>query len=283
MKHRLWVKLFLLVSVGVAGAAPAFGRHTQTSGLAFTPGCTLPSDEVHAVRDIDRTCPAQGNPPEPDRQAQNRAKNNLCAAGVPVTMTYRMFLDLQKAAERRGIPHGRQGDQQFLPPDRQVLKGLLPLPGNRRLGEGALVRYVAFMSNPRTANLGKGESVNCNKTTKEENDIHIDLVRDPTEPACLSVTAEMIPHYRPTVWDPDILRQVLDRPVRVTGQLFFDASHYPCRGPNDLSTNPKRASLWEIHPVYRFDVCRQKTIAACSATDESKWVPLHHQFNVAEQ
>jgi hypothetical protein len=59
--------------------------------------------------------------------------------------------------------------------------------------------------------------------------------------------------------------------VRVTGQLFFDGSHSPCAGGKG---SPKRASLWEIHPVYALDVCSGKTIADCPVDDETKWQPL---------
>ena len=197
-------------------------------------------------------------------------------------MTYKMFVDLQKEAERRNIPHGRQGPKELLPEDRTVLKNFLKV-GTRTIGEGDLVRYVAFMSNPRFSNVGKGESVNCHGPKDEDNDIHIDLIRDPSEVACVSVTAEMSPHYRPHIWDANVLRLITDRPVRVTGQLFFDASHTPCKGQNDTKTNPKRVSIWEIHPVYHFEVCKFKTLAACPANDNSKWDHLHNKFNTSQE
>jgi hypothetical protein len=44
---------------------------------------------------------------------------------------------------------------------------------------------------------GGKESVNCELTGKEANDIHIVLANSPDDPECSSVTAEMIPHFRP--------------------------------------------------------------------------------------
>jgi len=43
--------------------------------------------------------------------------------------------------------------------------------------------------------------------------------------------------------------------VRVTGQQFFDGSHVPCKNGAPQGSNPKRVSLWEIHPIYSFEVC----------------------------
>jgi len=282
---RPWPWLVVALVSLALGGSPALADHATTpGGVAFVPGCTLPNDEVHEVHAVDKSCAAEGDTPasEQPHRAQNVAKNNFCAAGVPLTMTYNMFVDLEKEAEKRHIPHGRQGSQELLPQDRSVLKNFLKA-GTRMIGEGDLVRYVAFMSNPRFSNKGKGESVNCHGPNDEDNDIHIDLIRDPSEVACASVTAEMSPHYRPQIWDANVLRQITDRPVRVTGHLFFDASHTPCTGPNDTKTNPKRVSIWEIHPVYHFEVCKFKTLAACPASDDSKWDHLHHKFNPSQE
>jgi hypothetical protein len=283
MRCLAWLTAVLML--GIVSSTPALAGHTKTpGGLGFSPGCTLPNDEVHQVHPVDKTCGIDGDTPatEQAHRAQNAAKNNFCASGAPFTMTYKMFVDLQKEAVKQNIPHGRRGSQELLPEDRRVLKNFLKV-GTRRIGEGDVVRYVGFMSNPRFSNKGKGESVNCHGPHEEDNDIHIDLVRDPSEVACVSVTAEMSPHYRPHIWDANVLQQITDRPVRVTGQLFFDASHTPCTGPNDTKTNPKRVSVWEIHPVYHFEVCKSKTLAACPANDDSKWDHLHNKFNVSHE
>ena len=87
---------------------------------------------------------------------------------------------------------------------------------------------------------------------------------------CHSVTAEIIPHFRPTQWEQDELRRVAGRelPVRIAGQLFFDASHFPCDGENPHGGESlRRASLWEIHPVYSIDVCKSTTLDDCRADD----------------
>ena len=43
--------------------------------------------------------------------------------------------------------------------------------------------------------------MNCNLPSKEENDIHIELMNESDEEdPCKSVTAEMSPHFRPAEW-----------------------------------------------------------------------------------
>jgi hypothetical protein len=72
---------------------------------------------------------------------------------------------------------------------------------------------------------------------------------------CKSVVAEMTPHYRPDEWKWTNFRDMEHFYVRVTGQLFFDGSHKPCSQGSALSGHPARATVWEIHPVYRFEIC----------------------------
>jgi hypothetical protein len=89
----------------------------------------------------------------------------------------------------------------------------------------------------------------------------------------LETLGEISPHFRPAQWERDRLRETRAHPVRITGQLFFDAAH---------TVSPKRISLWEIHPVYGIDVCINGTIASCPAGNESKWMPLHQWVNTDE-
>jgi hypothetical protein len=131
------------------------------------------------------------------------------------------------------------------------------------------------------------ESVNCAKAFDAEpnkdlfHDIHISLVATqqlatPTDTAerdaneCQGIVSEMVPHHRPPEWTADNVNKVAAQHlmVRVTGQLFFDSSHVPCAQGNEVRKNPRRISLWEIHPIYKFEVCT----ANCNAT--GTWVGL---------
>lgn len=242
---------------------------------AFSPTCTIPySDIVTEGLDIDAECGPEGTTNSAESKAQNRAKNNLCAKGDPAALSYGAFNALQRKVDKLDI---RYGSGNSLPRDREELRNVLNFYG-KSIGEGTVVRYVAFISHPRYSNTSKGESVNCKRGGRGSNDIHVDLVRSKGEDACRSVTMEVIPHFRPEYWEVDILKEITN-PVRVTGHLFFDGSHKPCTA--DKVHNPKRVTVWEIHPVYAIDVCKWKSINSCSANNEAAWEPLHKRVNIA--
>lgn len=100
---------------------------------------------------------------------------------------------------------------------------------------------------------------------------------------CGAIVAEVIPHFRPDIFKARFLARIAARntPVRISGQLFFDAAHRPCEGtvPQDSSV---RGSLWEIHPVYSIDVCKHKTLQQCPAASEAAWVPLDQSIGMFE-
>jgi len=176
--------------------------------------------------------------------------------------------------------------------DRSPLENLPALKDGTKLSEGDLVTFVGYLSEahymPKSASKGKkgGESVNCHKTEHEMADIHLALnsapgrikPKDPQHQAkfCKTISAEFIPHERPAVWNVDNLNLVTDaeRPVRVTGQLFFDGSHEPCRDGTAATGDPQRVTVWEIHPVYTFEVCKSDDIKKCPASGKAAWQPL---------
>ncbi len=82
---------------------------------------------------------------------------------------------------------------------------------------------------------------------------------------------ELLLDSRLTSWTPDLVNQVAkaQRPVRVTGQLMFDSSHTPCISGKAVKDDPARVSLWEVHPIYKFEVCGQG-----NCTSNTGWVPL---------
>jgi hypothetical protein len=240
-------------------------------GLPFKPGCQLPFKKIKTDGlNIDAVCTNVGKATDDKEQLEFKAKNNFCASGDPTAITYQDLVELQQGAD--GIP----GLRDRLDTNRKELLGNLS-SAKPKLGEGTLVQLVAFVKDARNSNPGKGEKVNCNLGSKEENDIHIELMNDSSkdEPACKSVTAEMSPHFRPAEWQAIVrLSKTLTRPVRITGSLFFDNSHQPCHG--DKQPNPKRISVWEIHPVYQFEICNIKNgdLNTCKADRNELWTPL---------
>ncbi len=181
-------------------------------------------------------------------------KNNFCGSGAPAPFTFRDLTDLQE--KMTGTVNGRRGalnDRSFL----------------AALGEGRVVSLQAYLLGARQEG---AESVNCGiavPNVPEFHDIHIALTQDaPTrqtvqpgnvseEAECKSVTAEMSPHHRPLAWNVGLLSRVaaMGLAVRVTGQLFYDSAHPPCSNGHAVSGHPRRVSGWEIHPIYRFEIC----------------------------
>jgi hypothetical protein len=141
------------------------------------------------------------------------------------------------------------------------------------IGEGSYVQYVGFLLEGHP---GSAEGVTCGRNKKADVDIHLAFanarpsaaaMKDRHATECKSVTAEISAHHRPVEWD--MLRNMygkpaerkligaqerqadedLQRPLRIRGHLFFDASHVICQGGEPVGTNPPRRSAWEIHPV----------------------------------
>ena len=233
----------------VPGAPPSASMIQQPG--KFFPVCTLPFIGVRNPASDDR-CGIQGGSPDPAKQGESTAKNNFCApTHDPDTLTYQKLLDLQ--AQSTNIP-----------------KALVDRKEVENLGEGNYVSYVAVIKNAHYSDTTGGEAVNCNTSGNPPNDIHIVLMSDPNDlDECHSTTAEMSPHYRPTNWTPAMLN-ALGKPVRIKGQLFYDNSHSICTASS--RPNPKRASLWEIHPVYSIEVCASNNLDECrNSTDPTEW------------
>ena len=234
-------------------APPAGGAIVQPG--TFSPVCTLPFPGVRNPASDDH-CGIQGGSSDPAKQAESTAKNNFCApTHNPDVLTYQKLLDLQQ--QSAGIPKALE--------DRKDVANM---------GEGNYVSYVALIMNAHYSDTTGGEAVNCNMSGNPPNDIHIVLMSDPNDKdECHSTTAEMSPHYRPAGWTPAKLN-ALKKPVRLKGQLFYDHSHTPCT-PGGSRPNPKRASLWEIHPVYSIEVCKSDNLDECrNSTDPAEWSPV---------
>jgi hypothetical protein len=284
--------------------AMSIGLSTGIVGAAlsdeFRLNCERPPFPMKTkARPIDGSCGNEGESKGTAKGLQNAVKNNLCSQGGTVALSFSDFMSLQQQARDRGIPFGADGFPpnrvEHLPEDRSELSsGNFHTVDGRPIREGDKVQIVAFMDDPHAADLGAGEDVNCHNKKAAENDIHINLVERPAPPKpgkndpdaeqkkadrkvalCSAVVAEVIPHFRPDVFDAPFLVPIAEKntPVRISGQLFFDAAHRPCEGsvPRDASI---RGSLWEIHPIYSIDVCKNQTLDQCPSTNEAVWIPL---------
>jgi hypothetical protein len=262
------------------GPAPAATVAAPAGALAFKLGCKLPFDTIKSSGlTIDAKCTPDGNGGDDTAKVlENHAKNNFCVQGNPVAITYDDFKGLQTLSDANGLKKG-------LKTSRDSLISIFDSSGGSKIGEGTLVQFVTFLLKADHSNVGKGkgENVNCKLTEEDDNDIHIELTMDRADDdPCNGVTAEMSPHFRPAAWNKVVELDKFDRPVRITGPLFYDNSHAPCH--DGVRPNPKRISIWEIHPVYQFEICTAKTkdLKACDVKNNSVWVALDQWFSSDE-
>ena len=253
----------------------------------FVVGCTLPTTGGQS-HDIDLHCPNEGCAKKENDKAQNRIKNNFCAAGPAIQINTTSIDKLQAAVDQLVAQHTfTYGQSAPQPADRAKLHDLSTVDVNGNpvmLGEGKLVTFEGFVLDAKhddTYVLGSGpqgfggEGVNCKNSLFDWNDIHVALGETAGAEECSSVTAEIIPHFRPALWErfdsnactsPHVTKPlpIKGLRVRITGQLFFDGSHTPgpCAGPHGVNSFPRR-SVWEVHPAYAievFDISKNKFV-----------------------
>ena len=269
--HRLAVGLIIATTLAFAAATPQFRFRLPNS-------CTLPFKDIAPAIDPFVKCDSEGRMtghavPVKAKRLQSAAKNNLCAGASTVTVMH--FDDFTR------LEDNTDPEELDLSADRDDLRIVenITIHGES-LGEGSVVRLIAMMrtahvSNCRKPKPGKkgGELVNCQTIRFDSNDLHIVLMpldADEHTSECESVTAEMIPHFRPAAWSDVDLKKQVENPVRLTGQLFYDDAHRACKNGKG---SPARRTVWEIHPVYKFEVCTTTDHQACKDSDAGVWMP----------
>lgn len=288
MKFKRSLRSKVVLSIGIIVALAVFGGGAQLAlakspakpvpvkRAAFKPVCAKPSYPTPApVKSpvIDSQCGLAGSGTGPEGQ-QNMSKNDFCATGKPQQITIDYLTSLQKQVEAN--PAINFGNEDKGTKKRGPTTNRAPLT---KLGEGKLVTLTAFVLIARQEG---PESVNCEKNVPDESqfhDIHISLVASKgVTNECAGVVAEMSPHHRPAPWIQENVEKLAKAklPVRVTGHLYFDSSHFPCaNGQSAGEGNPKRVSLWEIHPIYKFEVCTANCNGAGTWLALDQWVKQH--------
>lgn len=216
-------------------------------------------------------CEAQGcAPPDSPQGLFNRAKRDPPTGVTPRRLSFPDFRRLQTQADQLV----EQGSQ--LSAAERALLRTLSL-GGTTIGEKRLVKLSGFIATgPLRPRASRGESVNCRFTGVQQNDFHITVVPRRTDDEFAGVVVEMIPQGRPAGWTTAKLNRALDegRRVMVVGGLFYDNLHVVNDDPaNFLNGEPRRMSLWEIHPVTQFFVCRRPN-NNCNANNVTDWTRL---------
>jgi hypothetical protein len=171
------------------------------------------------------------------------------------------------------------------------------------LGEGNIYTVVAYLYFAQDTSKGssthpvKGETCNCRSADTANFDYHIGLGFDanlaaqartthPKVGSALfaqlqkkSVVAEMTPyprHTRHPDWTFDGVNAHQGEQVKVVGQLMVDNFHFQAAadcGFASPGTGCWRSTVWEMHPLMKFYVC--KVSLGCDASSpDSAWTDL---------
>ena len=194
----------------------------------------------------------------------NQLKRTAPPEGKAVTLTFDTFSQLQSAAVDlvdEGVP--------IEPADRDKIKSIATTEGT--VGEGSRVRLVAFLSEG-SPHANTGESVNCNLKSEAKNDIHISVTETKDGSEFEGIVVEAIPQNRPANWTSSNIEGLRGKVLLFEGGLFYDNMHFINRDENHpLSGQPKRFSLWEIHPIASVKVCKKAKVSQCDPDRASDW------------
>jgi hypothetical protein len=199
----------------------------------------------------------------------NKAKNHQPTGTNARTLNFADMKSLQQQADAV-VEQGTELNQE----QRDSLSNFTVSTG--KVSEGRLVKLAGFIAKGLDPHPNTGESVNCRLKTPLNNDFHITLALKSSHTEFQGVVVEMIPHNRPAEWTIDKLKKVKQNKLLVMaiGNLFYDNDHVVNADPTDnLTGQPKRFSLWEVHPITKFFVC-QKPNNACSLTNTAQWTKL---------
>jgi len=229
-----------------------------------------PDNQVCAAT-LDQ-CPARGCAKEGSWEAEDNAMKRTRPDGskAAVLLTFDDLKSLQKQADAIV----GQGPYDLTPHGHQKLTALKVSGGS--VSEGDRVRVAAYIPKGQDGLHvnGAGESVNCNLKKPYDNDFHIPVVAAPGDSEFKGIVVEMIPQARPSAWTIDALKEIQakGRQVLVEGALSYDKVHYVSDDPDHpFKDEPDRMSLWEIHPITDFLVCRRDH---CDPKQQGDWTSL---------
>jgi hypothetical protein len=123
--------------------------------------------------------------------------------------------------------------------------------------EGVAVSVVGYLLGVKVEDQKSspnGESTNCHRTDDNNVDWHVWLANKALTTKDQSVVVEVTPRVRKNHprWSAAAVATLATNhtPVRVSGWLMYDPDH-----PDELpdGAHPSRATLWEVHPVMKFE------------------------------
>jgi hypothetical protein len=224
------------------------------------------------------SCPKIGcSKPGSPLAATNSKKRATVVKGAPTVISFSDLKDLQAGVDQKfangpilikGTKVSSYHNMKATP-RKIILSGLRTASGN--FSEGDFVELVGFIAATKLPpHPNTGESVNCNLKDEPSNDYHINITPAKNGDETEGIVVEMIPqspNRKSKDWNLDKLKKVQtdQLPVKIQGQLFFDSEHKPnTRKSGKAGGNPRRFSLWEIHPISSFLVCQSNSCSGNS-------------------
>jgi hypothetical protein len=185
-------------------------------------------------------CAADGKRGDP---AENHLKNRVDTAGAYTTVEFSAFTELTDPLDLDTIPRSRWKPT--------VLHTIEETEGVPVALEGFLAVVTNLDKKRHGARPEGAESTNCGLTASTSIDWHLWLLPSAGDARTKAVVAEITPRVRAkhTGWQLAKLDRIAHDglEVRVSGWSLFDPDH-----PDQL--NKTRSTLWEIHPITRFEV-----------------------------
>ncbi len=201
----------------------------------------------------------------------DQLKRRVPQPSVPVPVTFADFKTLQELADAR-VDEGVE----LSAADRAKLTNLQISQGT--VQEGSVVRLIGFIAKGLDPHANTGESVNCRLPQEQNNDFHISFAERSDQDEFDGIVVEMIPQNRPANWSLSRLKtlKTQHRLLKVVGAIFYDNAHVVNSDrENPLQGQPKRFSLWEIHPIVQFFFCK-KANNQCNPDNQSDWKALEN-------
>jgi hypothetical protein len=254
-----------LLVLSIAGVQADTAVKCSVKSLASCPniGCSKPGTPLAATNSQKRTTAITSNPAlisftilqglqdEVDKKFSNGPVNVLG----------------QSVASYHSMPGAAR---------KVLLSGLKT--GGKSFSEGDYVELSGFIASTKLPpHPNTGESVNCKLTDPPSNDFHINITPTKNSDETKGIVVEMIPQdpHRAKGWDLNKLKTIQQKqlPVKIQGRLFFDSEHVP-NPTGNAGSNPRRFTVWEIHPLASFFVCPS---GSCTTSAQWKaledWVP----------
>jgi hypothetical protein len=227
-------------------------------------GSAQPCVSPETLNACTRTKPTGCSPAGSAHGLVNQSKRTVPPQGTATTLTFDTFSQLQSAA----VELVDQGVD-IPPAERDRIESIETAEGT--VGEGSRVRLVAFLSAGKP-HANSGESVNCNLKSETNNDIHVSVTEKKSGSEFEGVVVEMIPQNRPASWTSSKVDKLRGKVLLIEGGLFYDNLHFANGDArNPIGGQPKRFSLWEIHPVTSVKVCKKTTVSRCDPDRASDW------------